>query len=133
MQCPACSVALGMRERSGVEIDYCPKCRGIWLDRCERDDAFDGLLARVRGEYLEMPGLRLTVAQASRLWGLDAAVCDALLTCLEASGFLRQTAVGAFRLASSDRAVPRMLHRSSPVAEDRPEQRTPTLAPKQRS
>jgi uncharacterized protein len=37
MQCPACNVALVMSERSGVEIDYCPKCRGIWLDRGELD------------------------------------------------------------------------------------------------
>jgi uncharacterized protein len=37
MQCPVCDVALVMSERSGVEIDYCPKCRGIWLDRGELD------------------------------------------------------------------------------------------------
>ncbi len=37
MQCPTCNVALVMAERSGVEIDYCPKCRGIWLDRGELD------------------------------------------------------------------------------------------------
>lgn len=37
MQCPTCSVDLVMSERQGVEIDYCPKCRGIWLDRGELD------------------------------------------------------------------------------------------------
>ena len=38
MQCPACKDAvLTMTERSGVEIDYCPKCRGVWLDRGELD------------------------------------------------------------------------------------------------
>ena len=37
MQCPACNVALVMSERQGIEIDYCPKCRGIWLDRGELD------------------------------------------------------------------------------------------------
>jgi uncharacterized protein len=37
MNCPICSVALVMAERHGVEIDYCPKCRGIWLDRGELD------------------------------------------------------------------------------------------------
>lgn len=38
MQCPVCSgVDLVMSERSGVEIDYCPKCRGVWLDRGELD------------------------------------------------------------------------------------------------
>lgn len=38
MQCPVCSnVSLTMTERRGVEIDYCPKCRGVWLDRGELD------------------------------------------------------------------------------------------------
>jgi len=37
MNCPICNVALVMAERHGVEIDYCPKCRGIWLDRGELD------------------------------------------------------------------------------------------------
>ena len=35
--CPACRVDLVMSERNGVEIDYCPKCRGVWLDRGELD------------------------------------------------------------------------------------------------
>ena len=35
--CPACRVNLVMSERSGVEIDYCPRCRGVWLDRGELD------------------------------------------------------------------------------------------------
>ena len=37
MPCPACRVALVMSERQGVEIDYCPQCRGVWLDRGELD------------------------------------------------------------------------------------------------
>lgn len=37
MQCPACQIELQMAERHGVEIDYCPKCRGVWLDRGELD------------------------------------------------------------------------------------------------
>ena len=37
MQCPIDGTALVMTERSGVEIDYCPKCRGVWLDRGELD------------------------------------------------------------------------------------------------
>lgn len=37
MQCPVCNENLLMSERQGVEIDYCPKCRGIWLDRGELD------------------------------------------------------------------------------------------------
>ncbi len=35
--CPACRVDLVMSERNGVEIDYCPRCRGVWLDRGELD------------------------------------------------------------------------------------------------
>jgi len=38
MNCPVCGgVALVMSERQGIEIDYCPKCRGVWLDRGELD------------------------------------------------------------------------------------------------
>ncbi len=37
MNCPVCNIALNITDRSGVEIDYCPKCRGIWLDRGELD------------------------------------------------------------------------------------------------
>ncbi|MEQ1954177.1 zf-TFIIB domain-containing protein [Mesorhizobium yinganensis] len=35
--CPSCRVALVMSERQGIEIDYCPHCRGVWLDRGELD------------------------------------------------------------------------------------------------
>lgn len=35
MDCPLCNLTLQMTDREGVEIDYCPKCRGIWLDRGE--------------------------------------------------------------------------------------------------
>lgn len=37
MKCPICEVDLQMTERQGVEIDYCPKCRGVWMDRGELD------------------------------------------------------------------------------------------------
>lgn len=37
MNCPVCNVPLSMSDRQGVEIDYCPKCRGVWLDRGELD------------------------------------------------------------------------------------------------
>src|SRR6188472_3901531 len=39
--CPSCRVALTMSERSGIEIDYCPECRGVWLDRGELDKIID--------------------------------------------------------------------------------------------
>ncbi len=60
---------------------------------------FVRLLEIVRGEFLEMPGLRLTRQQARRLWALDPDTCDALLATLEGSGFLRRTREGKFMLA----------------------------------
>ena len=42
MKCPTCtSESLVMTERSGIEIDYCPACRGVWLDRGELDKLID--------------------------------------------------------------------------------------------
>jgi Zn-finger nucleic acid-binding protein len=35
MDCPICKVPLAMADKQGIEIDYCPQCRGIWLDRGE--------------------------------------------------------------------------------------------------
>jgi len=58
--------------------------------------ANDEVLRRVQGEFLEMPGLRLTEAQARRLWGLDAASCRALLGTLVEANFLFRTRDGAF-------------------------------------
>ena len=42
MHCPVCqNVSLVMSERQGIEIDYCPQCRGVWLDRGELDKIID--------------------------------------------------------------------------------------------
>jgi len=41
MQCPVDQTVLQMSERQGVEIDYCPTCRGVWLDRGELDKIID--------------------------------------------------------------------------------------------
>ena len=65
----------------------------------------DDDLRRVRGEYIEMPGLRLTTAQAQRLWGLDRAACDALLGALVESKFLLRTRDGAFVRSEQVRAA----------------------------
>jgi hypothetical protein len=54
------------------------------------------LLNRAKQEYVEMPGLVLTTRQASRLWNLDAAVCQALLSTLVHEQFLSQTHGGAY-------------------------------------
>jgi hypothetical protein len=62
----------------------------------DRTGTTDEVLRRVQGEFLEMPGLRLTDRQARRLWGLDAASCDALLGVLVEAKFLFRTRDGAF-------------------------------------
>ena len=51
MKCPVDSIDLVMSERSGVEIDYCPQCRGVWLDRGELDKIID----RVAAETIPAP------------------------------------------------------------------------------
>lgn len=45
MKCPTDGTALVMSERSGIEIDYCPECRGVWLDRGELDKIVDRSLS----------------------------------------------------------------------------------------
>ena len=39
--CPSCMIELKIADRQGVEIDYCPQCRGVWLDRGELDKIID--------------------------------------------------------------------------------------------
>jgi len=56
----------------------------------------DSVLRRVQAEYMEMPGLRLTAAQAQRFWGLDPTACDTLLEALVDAKFLFRTRDGAF-------------------------------------
>jgi hypothetical protein len=54
------------------------------------------VVRRVRGEFLEMPGLRLTPQQARRLWRLDETACNAVLGALVDARFLAKTRDGAF-------------------------------------
>lgn len=57
MKCPNCSdIALAITDRQGIEIDYCPQCRGVWLDRGELDKLI---------ERASMPAQR-PLEQASR-------------------------------------------------------------------
>ena len=51
MQCPTDGTTLTMSERSGIEIDYCPTCRGVWLDRGE----LDKLIERSLGQPAPQP------------------------------------------------------------------------------
>jgi hypothetical protein len=62
---------------------------------------FAELLCRIRAEYLEMPGLRLTAAQARRLFGLDSETLDPVLAALVDAKFLSQTHNGMFAVAST--------------------------------
>ena len=57
---------------------------------------FELLAPRIRGEYREMPGLRLTLGQACRLWQVDVHTCEMLLDHLVAEGFLCKTNSGFY-------------------------------------
>jgi hypothetical protein len=61
----------------------------------------EAALARIRGEFREMPGLRLTPAQARRLWGLDAEECQALMDALVKVNFLKRMPDGSFLAATA--------------------------------
>jgi uncharacterized protein len=59
MQCPVCTdVALAISSREGVEIDYCPQCRGVWLDRGELDKILDRVAAVPAGGAAPGPAPR---------------------------------------------------------------------------
>lgn len=57
MKCPACGETLTMSERQGVEIDFCPTCRGVWFGRGELDKILERE-ARVVGEEPSARGAR---------------------------------------------------------------------------
>jgi hypothetical protein len=58
-------------------------------------------LIRIRGEYREIPGLKLTVAQAARLWHLDQEHVEKMLDLLVADGLLHRTRAGAYLVRAS--------------------------------
>jgi hypothetical protein len=70
----------------------------------------ESLAARIRGEYREMPGLHLTLAQACRLWHVDAATCETVLEQLVRDAFLHKTANGAYIALSSSARQPAKAH-----------------------
>jgi hypothetical protein len=65
------------------------------------DDSITFLLHRIRSEFLEMPGLRLTPAQAARLWALDRPTSERVLDGLAVTGFLLKSRDGAYLRASA--------------------------------
>jgi hypothetical protein len=69
------------------------------------EEISDVILQRIYGEFLEMPGMRLTLSQARRLWGLDERTCQVLLEYLVDTKFLCRSAHGNYG-RSSDGPVP---------------------------
>ena len=68
MACPVCRVPLAMSDRQGIEIDYCPQCRGVWLDRGE----LDKIVERSAGDAAPAPAPRSAApAPASPSRGYD--------------------------------------------------------------
>jgi len=65
MKCPNDSTTLVMSERSGVEIDYCPECRGVWLDRGELDKIID----RAESEFAKNAPVAPPVAPRTQQYG----------------------------------------------------------------
>ena len=88
-----------MRQTSGVTTTgrTSEPCT-VMLFRTSKEDI---LLARVRGEYREMPGMRLTIDQAMRLWDLDRQTCRTLLDSLVEARFLEVDQFGRYRKSHS--------------------------------
>jgi Zn-finger nucleic acid-binding protein len=67
MRCPVDNETLVMSDRHGVEIDYCPKCRGVWLDRGELDKIIERAAgAEDEGEHGDRPRRRVREQPAQR-------------------------------------------------------------------
>ncbi len=71
------------------------------------------IIQRIRGEFLEMPGLRLTAAQAERLCGLDRTLCEAVLEALVDSKFLAVTSAGMYMRATEGTSRPATVARQN--------------------
>ena len=73
MNCPACKeVELRISERQNVEIDYCPQCRGVWLDKGELDKLIERSLQQ------ETPRMENSRAEAPQEYSAPAAIFDLL-------------------------------------------------------
>jgi uncharacterized protein len=64
MRCPVDNETLVMADRGGVEIDYCPKCRGVWLDRGELDKIIERSLGGPGCRACAVPAAR----RSSNMW-----------------------------------------------------------------
>ncbi|HZH01038.1 MAG TPA: zf-TFIIB domain-containing protein [Flavisolibacter sp.] len=63
MKCPNCNETLVMTDRQGVEIDYCPQCRGVWLDRGELDKIIERSATFDQGSSTPPPSIPPPSAQ----------------------------------------------------------------------
>jgi hypothetical protein len=81
-----------------VYVRTCADVSALSVDRRKPmpPTSLDSLMARVRGEYCEMPGLRLTVSQACRLWHVDVSTCEMVFEQLIREGFLYKTEKSAY-------------------------------------
>jgi hypothetical protein len=68
---------------------------------------YGATLARIRGEYLEMPGLRLTLSQTQRLCGVERSLCQLVLDALVDAGFLRIVGNGLYARVTDGAHHPR--------------------------
>jgi hypothetical protein len=83
---------------SGMTAYMCDAHVPCTIDQTDLGD----VVQMLKAEYLEMPGLRLTLAQAQRLWNLDRDACAAVLNGLVKSGFLCCTEVGVYGRTAMD-------------------------------
>jgi uncharacterized protein len=67
LPCPSCKIDLVMSDRQGIEIDYCPKCRGVWLDRGELDKIIERNTENTRVSSQEKPGGYDVTSMARRI------------------------------------------------------------------
>ena len=72
MACPVDGTALQMSERSGIEIDYCPACRGVWLDRGELDKIIERNAAAEAPPMAAPPPQAPPQQQQQAPWGQQA-------------------------------------------------------------
>ena len=129
MRGPGCRV----RDRAQGQGDcYDKYARHVgvgWTYRDEQDakegrhqptvTAFDEAMRRAQAEFLEMPGLQLTEAQAARLWCFDSALCSAVLAALVQSRFLVRTRNASFARSDVCRPqAPGLSQASGPLGPD---------------
>ena len=71
MKCPTCAIDLVMSERQGIEIDYCPTCRGVWLDRGELDKIIERSQSVPQGQFQPQPVRTVEVQREAYRGGGD--------------------------------------------------------------